>query len=243
MNSKKKLTEGFSRPFQDLQHLVETKSLRLKPVPPCSIHPDGILRADCEQKLFQIAMSDVKPVCWKRPICCPEKHYMPLSSVKDTDSEALSELIDLVDYGRGFIVSDTPEYIEGRGYGVGPEVPRRLHRGDFSIQDHIDLHGLNAREAEIILTQFIRESVESGKRAVLIIHGRGLSSPVQPVLKNRICRWLTSGPWRKWVMAFTSARPCDGGTGATYVLLREKPLTKSHRKKTSLQRGFFDKTD
>jgi len=66
---------------------------------------------------------------------------------------------------------------------------------------------------------------------VMIIHGRGLSSPSEPVLKTRVFQWLQSGPWRKWVMAFASARWCDGGAGATYVLLRKRPLARRHRKK------------
>jgi DNA-nicking Smr family endonuclease len=38
--------------------------------------------------------------------------------------------------------------------------------------------------------------------------------------------WLTRGPWRKWVVAYSSARIYDGGAGATYVLLRERPVSK-----------------
>jgi DNA-nicking Smr family endonuclease len=76
----------------------------------------------------------------------------------------------------------------------------------------------------------MREAVATGKRAVLIIHGRGLSSPALPVLKTRVAEWLTTGYWRKWVVAFTSARRCDGGSGASYVLLRRNPLPKRLRK-------------
>jgi DNA-nicking Smr family endonuclease len=45
-----------------------------------------------------------------------------------------------------------------------------------------------------------------------------LSSKDQhPVLKGKVNSWL-----QQWddVLAFCSARQCDGGTGATYVLLR-----------------------
>jgi len=52
-----------------------------------------------------------------------------------------------------------------------------------------------------------------------------------PVLKSKVYQWLTSSPWHKWVVAFTSARLCDGGAGATYVLFRTRPLTKRFRKK------------
>ena len=59
---------------------------------------------------------------------------------------------------------------------------------------------------------------------------QGRSPITHNVLKTKVKEWLTSGPWRKWVIAFTSARACDGGTGATYVLLRQRPATKRYRR-------------
>jgi DNA-nicking Smr family endonuclease len=50
-------------------------------------------------------------------------------------------------------------------------------------------------------------------------------------LKTRVIEWLTRGPWRKWVAAYASARLHDGGTGATYVLLRARPVTNRVKKK------------
>lgn len=70
----------------------------------------------------------------------------------------------------------------------------------------------------------------NGKRGVLVIHGRGRSSPSEPVLKKKVIDWLTHGTWRKWVVAYSSARPCDGGAGATYILLRERPVSKRFKK-------------
>jgi DNA-nicking Smr family endonuclease len=56
---------------------------------------------------------------------------------------------------------------------------------------------------------------------VLIVHGRGLGSKDNiPVLKEKLQAWLTRGAIGRHVLAFTSARPWDGGTGAVYVLLR-----------------------
>jgi DNA-nicking Smr family endonuclease len=93
----------------------------------------------------------------------------------------------------------------------------------------IDLHGLTAEEAHTTFEGFLKKSVMAGKRAVMVIHGRGRSSPSEPIIKNKVVEWLTGGPWRKWVMAFSSARTCDGGAGATYILLRERPVTKRYR--------------
>jgi DNA-nicking Smr family endonuclease len=69
-------------------------------------------------------------------------------------------------------------------------------------------------------------AVTYGNTGLLVTHGRGLSSPSEPVLKKKVEEWLTRGPWRKWVVAYSSARKCDGGAGATYVLLRVRPVSK-----------------
>ncbi|MEE9555920.1 MAG: Smr/MutS family protein [Candidatus Adiutricales bacterium] len=53
------------------------------------------------------------------------------------------------------------------------------------------------------------------------MHGRGMNSKNQvSVLKERLRSILLRGPVRKKILAFTSARPHDGGAGASYVLLR-----------------------
>ena len=151
---------------------------------------------------------------------------LPEGSRYKDDAEVLEKLKNLVKYGTGFNVSDTPEYIEGTGYHVHPEIARRLHRGDYSIQAFVDLHGLLVEDAKEVFEKFLKWAVTTGKTGVLIIHGRGLSSPSEPILKNKVIEWLTRGPWRKWVVAYSSARKCDGGAGATYVLLRQRPVSK-----------------
>ena len=107
---------------------------------------------------------------------------------------------------------------------------KRLHRGDFAIQDYIDLHGFTADQARRALDDFFTRSIRNSRLAVLVVHGRGRGSPGDPILKTKVFEWLTRGAWRKWVIAFASARSVDGGAGATYVLLRRRPLPKKYHK-------------
>ena len=100
---------------------------------------------------------------------------------------------------------------------------RRLKRGEMAYQSVLDLHGLRAHEASESIAEFIRESAREGCNCVLIIHGKGYHSENrQGVLKPLTINWLKTSPL---VMAFCSATPRDGGTGAVYVLLKKpKPL-------------------
>ena len=106
--------------------------------------------------------------------------------------------------------------------GLQRKIFRRLKRGDFPIEDKLDLHGLYARQAEQALEDFVHDALLAGARCVLVVHGKGTRSG-QPggVLKPLTHNWLRSVPQ---VLAFCSAMPPDGGTGAVYVLLkRDRP--------------------
>jgi len=228
-------------PFQDLKVLLEAKSFSLPNYEHSELRNDPTeLTPEIEGKLFMEAMDGVKPVSREN---CVERIFeikVPEGTRNKEDAEILSRLRDLVDYGVGFNVSDTPEYIEGTGYNVPRGIAKRLHQGDFSIQAHVDLHGLIAEAAKEVFEKFLRWAVTTRKTGILIVHGRGLSSPSEPVLKKKIVEWLTRGPWRKWVVAYCSARACDGGAGATYVLLRQRPVSKRlklTRAKTHKKKG------
>ena len=137
------------------------------------------------------------------------------------EAEALAALSDLTQGVTRFDVSDTREYVEGAIVGLDPRVLRRLRRGDFAWQDHLDLHGMIAETARVAVDRFLVEAVARGHRCVLIVHGRGHNSKDQtPVLKERLKSWLARGRAARIVLGFTTARPYDGGAGALYVLLR-----------------------
>ncbi len=188
-----------------------------------------------ETDLFKAAMSGVKPLARRKGV---EKNFSvkilrdrpPTDTREEEDAETLSKLTHLVQNGTGFNIRDTAEYVEGTGYNVHPEVARYLHGGNYSIQAHVDLHALMVPDAREVFERFLKWAVATGKRGVLIVHGRGLSSAAGPVLKTKVIEWLTLGPWRRWVVAYSSARRCDGGAGATYVLLRARPVTNRMKK-------------
>jgi DNA-nicking Smr family endonuclease len=231
---KAKKTKQRIRSLKELKHALQGHLLPEAPPAQGAANDDGRTVNEpvlSEQRLFQSAMADVKPLAGREALCVPAQTPRRLPAAVDPDENCLLRLQKLVKKGEGFRVADTAEYIEGKGPNVHPLVLRRLHRGDFAIQAHLDLHGLSLAEAEKAFDTFMRDCRLNAKRAVLIIHGRGRSSPQKPVLKHHLQQWLTRSPWRKWIIAFASARPCDGGAGATYVLLRRKPLTKRWRKK------------
>jgi len=223
--------------FEELKALLKNRPLSF----PEPRRTDPIIREErqspeMEEQLFKKAMEGVRPMLRGNSIERIFQIEFPESSRDKEDAEVLEKLTDLVKYGRGFHVADTPEYIEGTNYQIHPGVARRLHRGEYSIQAFVDLHGLLAEDAKQVFEKFLKWAVTTGKTGLLIIHGRGLSSPSEPVLKKKVVEWLTHGPWRKWVAAYASARICDGGAGATYVLLSPRPASKRPKKVVGAKR-------
>ena len=181
-------------------------------------------KVGAEDDLFREAMAGVEPLEGNRvqprapgPLSNPSRR--PLL---ESELEAYAQLVDLVSGEGLFDIQLTDEYIEGALVGADSELLPKLRRGDFSIQAHLDLHGMSASEAREAMERFILASVSKGLRCVLIIHGRGLNSQDQiPILKQRMSSWLKRGRLKHLVLAFATAQPCDGGAGALYVLLRK----------------------
>jgi DNA-nicking Smr family endonuclease len=102
-----------------------------------------------------------------------------------------------------------------------PSIPRhrlnQLKRGEICPQARLDLHGFRPDEARERLCDFLEKQLQMQHRCVLIIHGKGSRGGEAPILKNLVHHWL---PQISLVMAYHSAIPRDGGTGAIYVLIK-----------------------
>lgn len=173
-----------------------------------------------EDALFRAAIGEIAPVRGGERRVVPQQ-ARPTPQEVNEEAEALAKLAELVATGEGLDLRDTDEYFEGLSRGVDRSLMDPLRRGEFSVQAHLDLHGMVVEEARDELERFLGESRRRGLRCVLVVHGRGLhSKDRKPVLKERISAWLTRGKLARIVLAFATARPADGGAGAVYVLLR-----------------------
>ena len=189
-----------------------------------------------EEELFRAAMKGVSPIkgrkiktkaeTKKRP---PQKSFFNVQDEKD--KEALAALSELVSGKSPFPLEHTSEYLEEERLAAIPDLSKKLHQGAFSIQGYIDLHRMDELTALNATRDFIHESLLLGKKCLAIIHGRGLSSKKGPVLKKAVINWLKTGPFRRHILAMSSAPPWDGGTGVTYVLLKRRPSKRQKKKK------------
>ncbi len=173
--------------------------------------------SEADLALFREAVGEVKPLEHDtallerpRPEPIPEQTRLDQERVKQ---ELLKDPLDPSEL-------DTGEELYYRAAGIAAPVLRDLRRGRYAIEARLDLHGMTVDLARQTLATFLHAAHASGKRCAIIIHGKGHGSfQKRPVLKGKLNLWLRR---RAEVLAFCSARPVDGGTGAVYVLLRRR---------------------
>jgi DNA-nicking Smr family endonuclease len=167
-----------------------------------------------EARLFREAVRGVRPLGSRAPLPRPPKVRPRARFTRADRAAVLQESLDGVSADPALAGGE--ELIFHRPQ-VQLAVLRRLRRGEYRVQREIDLHGLTVAEAKHALRQFLIDALEHEVRCVRIIHGKGLRSghrgPVLKTVVNAVLRRTGA------VLAYVSARPVDGGTGAVYVLL------------------------
>ena len=166
--------------------------------------------------LFRDELQDVTPL---HPVNHVRHHTrkppaIPLKTLEDEQQvirDMLSDAYDPTELQQGDMMS----YYRP---GIQLKVFRKLRAGQYRTAAELDLHGLNALQAKQMMLAFLHTIQPGMGDCVRIIHGKGNRSDHRgPVLKTKINHWLRQ---HDRVLAFHSARPVDGGTGAVYVLLR-----------------------
>lgn len=174
-------------------------------------------RRQREQRLFELAVGPVHRLPDRGLAQVARQRPLPAARQRELDEEAAlrEALSDEIDVDT---LLDTDDTLSFRRPDIGPDVLRRLRRGQWSVQGEVDLHGLTRDDAREALAGFLRAAVQRGWRCVRVVHGKGHGSPGKtPVLKGKVRGWLVQ---KSEVVAFTQARAAQGGAGALIVLLR-----------------------
>ena len=174
-------------------------------------------KRQAEQEIFATFVGRVQPLPQKNAAKPHAKQPSPIPIQQKLDDMAVMRE-SLSDEWDTSSLLEVDEHLSFRRPGIGPDVVRKLRKGEWAVQAHVDLHNLRTEDARDALGQFIRESHKHGLRCVRVVHGKGLNSPGKvPVLKNKVHSWLIQ---KNQVLAFVQATPAHGGAGALVVLLQ-----------------------
>ena len=174
-------------------------------------------RLQRERNLFALSVGPVMPLRRSHeradtglPRALPEPRQRELDEAAVL-RESISDEFDVES------LLETDDQLSFRRPDIPPEAVRKLRRGVWVIQAHLDLHGLRRDEAREALGSFLHDAVAQGLRCVRVVHGKGHGSPGRvPVLKTKVRGWLVQ---KSEVIAFVQAKPAEGGAGALVVLL------------------------
>lgn len=158
-----------------------------------------------ERQLFRDSVADIIPTHAKK--------YALSTRSKD---QAETQDYHLSEFESEKVVS-SDAYISYKHASVNAKIFSDLKMGKIPVQSQLDLHRLIIDQAQDAIQKFMQEAQQKKLRCVRIIHGKGHKTSDHPILKNKVNNWLRQ---LHCVLAFCSATPQDGGTGAVYILLR-----------------------
>ena len=180
-------------------------------------HKDEI--TDEELQFFRNEVADVRPLkaekrvetIKNKPSVKPRRAKNDFDDEHSDELKLLSDPVDLKD-----VAADETLFFARSG--IQQKAQKKLRRGELPVEEELDLHGYTVAEAKTALLDFLYECKRQQIRYIRIIHGKGFRSEQKiPVLKTHVAYWLPQHPD---VLAYASALPHDGGTGALYVLLK-----------------------
>lgn len=165
-----------------------------------------------DEHLFRQEMGDVAPLraSARSDSKAPRTSKRKLGQEIATDRPVLPRLA-------GSTHGDADDASTHRKNGVQNRIMQRLKRGQFPLGDQLDLHHMTTETGHIALLEFIAGAQNAKLQCVRIIHGKGLRSVNGPRLKLMAWQVLRDHPQ---VLAFSTCKPSDGGSGAVDVLLK-----------------------
>ena len=211
--------EFYSRPFEKLKKQIERPQVKAARSSPARKKNEEYT----DEELFAGEMKNVHEIADFRSLSVTRRSVKPAarSAPVPPDQAALAELEAIASGEVAMHLPDTQEYVEWFNPDHPETILPELHEGRFAVQNSVDLHGFTVPQAEEELDLFLRDAFARGVSCIKLIHGRGLRSLKGPRLKDAVIRRLL-GKHRNRIIAFVSARQCDGGLGALYVLLARR---------------------
>ena len=184
-----------------MKALKALKASLKAPAPPAVKPP-----ADDPPCDFKSLFTDVKPLKDSRRVffAMPKPGVHPRRQARCSEGEVPIHAI-------GWFEAVDAEGVFKRS-GLQAGTLKRLRAGHWPVCAELDLHGMNRTEAQDNIAVFLHRTRRLGN-CVRIIHGKGISSRGEPVLKRMTRTWLTHHPD---VLAFCET----SGGGALLVLLR-----------------------
>ena len=170
-----------------------------------------------ELELWRHVAQSVRPIKSKRRPAPPKE---PAPSAPPAKPKSAKPAAPPVSPAKPQPPTKHHELTHGLSHGIDRRQAERFRKGKLTIEGKIDLHGRTQQDAHDDLLAFLRRAHAAGKRNVLVVTGKGMTTSKTGILRQAVPRWLNEPAFRSLVLAFDYAEPQHGGEGALYVLLK-----------------------
>lgn len=187
------------------------------------------IQAENRPDLFQQAMQGVTPIIQETPLSTAPTRRRPAKPDAQTLARRAAALGQDGSLAGATALSDTQAllnpvaseaFLSFRQGTLQHRVFDQLKTGQLRWYEAVDLHGCTIEQARTAVLQLIDIARGANQNVVKIVHGKG----PQAILKTCVNGWLRQ---HREVLAFVSATPEQGGTGAVLVLLKRAETTRS----------------
>ena len=175
--------------------------------------------SDQEKELFQQQMAGVTPLK-KQPTLTSQNNVVPPYPIKQPSftHHLAAKTTHLSIHVDKLSAEDADAPLLFFRAHVGYQIFKKLKKANYHESCTLDLHGMTIDDARQLLCEFIQQK-SLCFRFLLIIHGKGHHSTMgQGVLKQYVNQWLKE---TSSVLAFCSAQPSHGGTGAVCICVKK----------------------
>ena len=120
-------------------------------------------------------------------------------------------------------VKEIKRSIFKQDYQINKRMKLKLERGLIRPEIKLDLHGKTLPEAKKALSQFIKHSIESNIRCILVITGKKKTlNGSRGLIRENLPLWLKENEIFNYILFHCYAIKKDGDDGARYILLRKR---------------------
>jgi DNA-nicking Smr family endonuclease len=173
-----------------------------------------------ELELWRHVAQTVRPIKSKRRGTPPKEESSSAPAAKTPKARAAKPEPSAPARPQPLAPPKPHELTHGLSHGIDRRQAERFRKGKLAIEGKIDLHGRTQQDAHDDLLAFLRRAHAAGKRNVLVVTGKGMTTSKTGILRQAVPRWLNEPAFRALVLAFDYAEPHHGGEGALYVLIK-----------------------
>ena len=123
--------------------------------------------------------------------------------------------IEISNNGSDFVLE------KGKSLGIDRMSDKKLSQGKYKIDYRLDLHGSTLEQAYIKIKNLFKMADLNNFKCLLIITGKGLHS-TDKTIKNSISDWFKEPYFSNKIIKYVDANATHGGSGAIYVLLKNR---------------------